>query len=77
MTDRDRWRAVIDVVAAQPAPTALRWPSRGGMCALCRGRIGENDLEYRVQAGDATITVDERCYTISLRRLVETLPASA
>lgn len=74
--DGDRRRLLIRSIAAHALMKPAAGPSAGATCTLCREEIAVGRLQYEMTVGEMTVIADERCYTSSLRDIVEAGPES-
>ena len=71
----DRRRLLIRAIAAQAASVQVSVrQSAGATCALCGELIAPGTREYSIAVGRLTVIVDERCYSSSLRGIIEGEP---
>jgi len=73
--DGQRHRTILRAVAWYPAVKTFVGSSRGGLCAVCRGLIRLNDVEYDIEAGPWKVRIDVSCYRLFVEEMSDALRA--
>ena len=75
LTYRAHRRTILRAFAWYPAVKTFVGSSRGGLCAVCRGLIRLNDVEYDIEAGPWKVRIDVSCYRLFVEEMSDALRA--